>query len=93
MTDRVDVFFKIPGITGERKESHHCHPMGAVNRTRRKHPKAYDIRTVTYHESYMKRFMPPVPPDFKFVRFKTVMKKNMFGQLKNAKAEVMDYDD
>lgn len=93
MTDKVDIFFKIPGIVGEQKMTHRCHPMGAVRRTKRKHPKAYDIRSVTYHDSYNRRFIPPPPDDFQFARFKTVMKKNRFGRLVNAKAEEMDLGD
>lgn len=92
MTDKVDIFFKLPGIAEEQKMTHRCHPMGAINRTKRKHPKAYALRSVTYHDDYIKNFIPTPPEGWEFARFKTVMKKNRFGRLVNAKAEEMDFD-
>jgi len=93
MTDRVDIFFKLPGVDEEQKMSHHCHPMGAVNRTKRKFPRAYDIRSVTYHESYNKQFIARPPEDFQFARYKVKMKKNRFGRLVNDTVEELDFGD
>ena len=93
MTDRVDIFFKIPGVEEEQKMTHRCHPMGAVNRTKRKFPRAYDIRSVTYHDDYVKKFIPRPPEDFQFARYKVKMKKNRFGRLVNDKVEELDFGD
>ena len=93
MTNRIDVFFKLPGVTEEQKMTHFCHPMGAMGRTKRANPRGYDFRTISYHDNYKRKFIPAPPEGWEFTRFKTVMKKNRFGRLVNAKAEELDYDD
>jgi len=88
MNFRIEVWFT---KNGERMCEKYTNVQvhSAVRRTKRKHKnQIIDIQTVSYVPSH-KDVIPDPPEGWDFARFKVKMKKNRFGNMVSAKAELL----
>ena len=87
----IDVFYKVPGVQEEQRARWmNIHPEFAIKKTQRKYKSGYDFRTVTYHPSQVKKYIPDPPEGWQHARFKMKMKKNRFGMLIHDRPEEID---